>query len=207
MRHVTLIAPIIALENSVTSPAFQQTPLFSRWRPINAARPAMSAPWWQWVASTDSLTARLIAAGGHKHFRVRLLRQGVGWPQQDEAQALGIAPKRYAWLREVALCLDERSWVVARSVAPLSQLKGQRLDRLGERSLGSWLFRQPDLVRGPLEVTTQSPPFVSENALEEKCAWGRRSVFYNGCKHDGLSLLVQEYFLRAMADELDLPSR
>lgn len=187
----------------MTSPAGRQMYLFPRWRPVHAARPAMSSPWWQWVASTDSLTARLTAAGGGKPFRVRLLRQGVGWPLPDEAQALGIGPKRYAWLREVALCLDETPWVVARSVAPLTQLKGQRLDRLGERSLGSWLFRQPDLVRGPLEATTQRPPFASLHGVEQNCSWGRRSVF----THGGLSLLVQEYFLRAMADDLDLPSR
>ena len=185
----------------------RQAPLFPRWRPVAAARPAMSASWWQWIASSDSLTARLVAAGGGKRFRVRLLRQGIGWPRQDEAQALGIGPKRFAWLREVALCVDETPWVVARSVAPLTQLKGQHLERLGERSLGSWLFRQPGLIRGPLEVTTQPPRFGSGEA----CSWGRRSVFQHGCKHGyqhgGLSLLVQEYFLDAMANELKLPSR
>lgn len=187
--------------------AFQQHQLFPRWRPVDAARPAMSAAWWQWVASTDSLTARLTVAGGDRHFRVRLLRQGVGWPLQNEAQALGIGPKRYAWLREVALCLDETPWVVARTVAPLSQLKGQRLDRLGERSLGSWLFRQPDLVRGPLEVTAQPPQFASVHGIAGECVWGRRSVFHHGYQYGGLSLLVQEYFLRVMAGDLDLPSR
>ncbi len=191
----------------MTPAAFRQTPPFSRWRPLAAARPAMSASWWQWVASTDSLTARLIAAGGDKPFRVRLLRQGVGWPQQDEAQAIGIGAKRYAWLREVALCLDNTPWVVARSVAPLTKLKGQRLEGLGERSLGSWLFRQPGLVRGPLEATSRPPQFARANGIESYCAWGRRSVFYHGCQEGGLSLLVQEYFLHAMADELDLPSR
>jgi chorismate lyase len=215
MPHVTLAGPFIALENSVTPAAFRPTQTFPRWRPVAAAKPAMSAPWWQWVASTDSLTARLIAAGDGQQFQVRLLRQGVGWPSLDEAQALDIMPKRYAWLREVALCLDGTPWVVARSVAPLHQLKGQRLDRLGERSLGSWLFRQPNLARGPLEATKQPPLFVSAYGLPANCAWGRRSVFYHGgkqgsqpeCKHGGLSLLVQEYFLTAMADELALPSR
>lgn len=191
----------------MTFPVSQPSPLFPHWCPINAARPAMGAAWWQWVASTDSLTARLMVAGGEKQFRVRLLRQGVGWPRQDEARALDIAPKRYAWLREVALCLDNTPWVVARSVAPLTQVKGHRLEGLGERSLGSWLFRQPGLVRGPLEVTSQPPPFARVNEIENSCAWGRRSVFHHGCKHGGLSLLVQEYFLCAMADELALPSR
>lgn len=184
----------------------RQAPLFPRWRPVAAARPAMSVAWWQWVASTDSLTARLVAASGDRCFRVRLLRQGIGWPRQDEAQALGIDPKRLAWLREVALCVDETPWVVARSVAPLAQLKGQRLERLGERSLGSWLFRQPDLIRGPLEVTTQPPRFASGNDSGETCSWGRRSVFQHGGQQGGLSLLIQEYFLGAMADALKLPS-
>lgn len=167
------------------------------WRPVSAARPMMSPEWWGWVASTDSLTARLIAAGGARRFDVRLLRQGVGYPFADEARALGTHAKRYVWQREVALCLDGTPWVVARSVAPLSTLRGQRLYALGERSLGSWLFRQPGLERRPLEVTRSLPRFIAEDSL-----WGRRSVF----RHGRLALLVQEYFLPAMADALSLPS-
>ncbi|MGQ7262957.1 chorismate--pyruvate lyase family protein [Vreelandella sp. V005] len=191
----------------MTSPAFPQPTLFPYWRPIEAVRSAMGMPWWRWVASTDSLTARLIAAGGDRPFRVRLLYQGVGWPRQDEAQALGIGLKRYAWLREVALCIDEIPWVVARSVAPLTQLKGQRMEHLGERSLGSWLFRQPGLIRGPLEATTHPPAFARANGVVPNSTWGRRSVFQLGTQQGGLTLLVQEYFLQAMADDLDLPSR
>lgn len=183
--------------------SFRQTLAFPAWRPVAAVRPAMSAPWWQWVASTDSLTARLVAAGDGQPFRVRLLRQGVGMPWKDEAQALNIGHRRYAWLREVALCVGESPWVVARSVAPLTQLQGQHLDRLGERSLGSWLFQQPDLVRGPLEAGACVPRFTYPMRGSAKSLWARRSVF----RHGGLSLLVQEYFLTTMADDLRLPSR
>ncbi len=185
----------------LSTPAFS---LFPQWLPVAATQPAMSAPWWQWVASTDSLTARLMAAGEPGTFRVRLLRQTIGLPQRDEALALGIAPRRYAWLREVALCVDETPWVVARSVAPLHQLQGKGLGKLGERSLGSWLFQQPDLVRGPLEATATPPRFTHQQpGLSANSLWGRRSVF----EHGGLSLLVQEYFLSTMADALGLPSR
>ncbi|XKH61860.1 chorismate lyase [Halomonas sediminis] len=163
----------------------------------------MSHAWWQWVASTDSLTTRLTRAGKERAFRVKLLRQEVGRPLPDEARTLGIPLGRHAWLREVALCLDETPWVVARSVAPLSQLRGQRLERLGERSLGSWLFQQPDLVRGPLEVSNHSARFAQAELVQAKGPWARRSVF----RHGALSLLVQEYFLTEMADELALPSR
>ena len=158
----------------------------------------MSAFWWRWVASTDSLTARLVTAGKGQRFRVQVLRQGVGYPSVDEARALGLPLRRYAWLREVALCLDDTPWVVARSVAPLNQLHGHRLERLGERSLGSWLFQQANLRRGSIEVTRQAPRFVAVSSL-----YGRRSCFYHG----GMSLLVQEYFLTAMADALKGPSR
>ena len=167
------------------------------WVPVLAARPAMSDFWWRWVASTDSLTTRLVNAAKGRRLRVRLLRQGVGYPSVDEAMALGIPLRRYAWLREVALCLDDTPWVAARSVAPLAQLHGQRLERLGERSLGTWLFQQADLRRGPIEVTRHSPRFMTARGL-----WGRRSCFY----HSGLSLLVQEYFLTSMADALEGPS-
>ncbi|RUR31188.1 chorismate--pyruvate lyase family protein [Vreelandella nanhaiensis] len=202
-RHVTLAFPFFAQEYPVATSSFRQTLAFPVWRPIAAVRPAMSAPWWQWVASTDSLTARLVAAGGEQPFRVRLLRQGVGMPWKDEAQALNIGYRRYAWLREVALCVGESPWVVARSVAPLTQLQGQHLDRLGERSLGSWLFQQPDLARSPLEASVCAPRFVYPTCTNAQSLWGRRSVF----QHGGLSLLVQEYFLTTMADDLRLPSR
>lgn len=168
------------------------------WMPLAAARPAMSLAWWRWVSSRDSLTTRLTDAGAPRAFRVRLLDQRVGSPRRDEALALGLPLGRQAWLREVALCLDERPWVTARSVAPLEDLRGQRLDSLGERSLGSWLFRQPDLERGEIEVTSAPAGFHPARG-----SWGRRSLF----RHGGFRVLVQEWFLDAMADDLGLPSR
>ncbi|MBB3190036.1 chorismate--pyruvate lyase [Halomonas cerina] len=173
-----------------------------RWRPLAAARPAMPPVWWHWVASRDSLTRRLVAAGAPRAFRVRLLDQRIDRPHRDEALALGIPIAQWAWLREVALCLDERPWVLARSVAPLSRLRGQRLERLGDRSLGSWLFRQPDLIRGPLEATADPPPFGHTLPVAAG-PWGRRSVL----RHGHFAVLVQEFFLASMADDLGLPSR
>ncbi len=158
----------------------------------------MHPAWWDWVASRDSLTARLIAAADGRPFRVRLLDQRVGRPQRDEALALGLRPRQLAWLREVSLCVEERPWVVARSVVPLSRLHGQRLDRLGERSLGHWLFRQPDLERGPIEVSRAAAGFHPGDG-----PWGRRSVF----RHGRFAVLVQEFFLDTMTDDQGLPSR
>ncbi len=151
----------------------------------------MDARWWQWIASTDSLTARLIAASP-RAFHVRLVSQGVKVPRRDEAQALGLRAGRVAWVREVALMSGERCWVVARSVAPLSRLGHRQLRALGERSLGSWLFAQPDLERGPIEI---APISSGSDTL-----WLRRSRF----RHGSIRLLVQEGFQREMAEDLGL---
>ncbi|WP_048305469.1 chorismate lyase [Halomonas sp. PR-M31] len=168
------------------------------WRPAAAWRPAMSSAWWHWIASTDSLTRRLTEAANGE-FNVRLLVQRLDRPRRDEALALNIPFAQWVWRREVALCAGGRPWVVARSVAPLSALQGQRLRQLGERSLGSWLFRQPDLERGPIEVTSRPAPFHSA----APGPWGRRSLF----RHGRFKVLVQEFFLARMADDLGLPKR
>ncbi|MAM58967.1 MAG: chorismate lyase [Salinicola sp.] len=153
----------------------------------------MTAAWWQWVASTDSLTARLIAAS-ERPFRVRLVHQGIERPRRDEAQALGLPPTAVAWIREVTLMSGERPWVAARSIAPLDRIGCRRLRTLGERSLGSWLFAQPDLERDPIEIAPLSPGGEG--------VWLRRSRF----RHGGFQLLVQECFLHEMAEDLGLAS-
>nr|WP_286009614.1 chorismate lyase [Salinicola sp. S1-1-2] len=163
-----------------------------RWVPVAALRPAMSPAWWQWIASTDSLTARLIAASPAP-FRVCLVHQAIERPLADEALALGESPARVAWVREVALMSGSRTWVSARSVAPLTPACRRVLRALGERSLGSWLFAQSDLERDPIEALRPSTTGV----------WLRRSRF----RHTGLQLLVQERFDAAMAADLGLPPR
>lgn len=170
----------------------------TRWLPLALVSPDMSPAWRQWVGSRDSLTQRLTVAGHPRPFHVQLLSQRVGTPRHDEARMLDLPSGRQAWLREVALCLGEMPWVAARSVAPLEGLPAHDLEHLGERSLGSWLFRQPDLERGEIEVTCDPAGFHWAQG-----PWGRRSLF----RHGDFRMLVQEWFLEAMADDLGLPSR
>ncbi|MCK0744721.1 chorismate--pyruvate lyase family protein [Chromohalobacter nigrandesensis] len=171
------------------------------WLPAAAQRPHMSPAWWRWVASRDSLTARLCTASTQP-FKVRLLTQGISRPRRDEARALGLDPRARIWRREVMLMLGETPWVAARSVAPLASLHGARLQSLGTRSLGSWLFRQPGLERGPIEIIRAPAPSLV-TAYGHAAPWGRRSILRLG----RTSILVQEFFLDAMATDLALPSR
>lgn len=140
-----------------------------------------------WLLESGSLTTRLVSLS-EGHFRVELLRQYWAQPALEEARRLGMAIGRYALIREVALLGHDTPWVRARSVIPASSLQGagQRLGRLGTRSLGHLLFRDPTLARGAIEIAQIQQP--------EGLVYARRSRFV----YHGQPLLVAECFLPAL---------
>lgn len=140
-----------------------------------------------WLRESGSLTARLVALAGGE-FRVRLLAQYWGRPAPEEARRLGLPPGRFALIREVALQGRGETWVRARSVLPVSSLAGagRRLRKLGTRSLGHLLFRDPTLRRGPIEIARLRQP--------EGPVFARRSHLV----YHGKPVLVAECFLPAL---------
>lgn len=150
---------------------------------------APPAPVRDWLREPGSLTARLVreAEGA---FRVELLAQYWGRPSPEEARRLGLPAGRVALIREVALFGCGQPWVRARSVLPVTSLggAGRRLRKLGNRSLGHLLFRDPTLRRGPIEIARLDQP--------EGRVFARRShlVFH------GRPLLVAECFLPALLE-------
>lgn len=136
-----------------------------------------------WIADQSSLTQRLIQLSGGK-FKVRLLNQGVEPMQVSESLALGDRIGAMAIVREVELLCDGYVCVYARSVIPLSSLKGKqrRLACLGTQPLGAFLFADPHLRRAAVDVLPLN---------KARKAWGRRSLFLVG----GYPLFVSEYFL------------
>ena len=151
-----------------------------------------------WLFDQTSLTRRVQQACAG-NFSVRVERQGWGRPRLDECRALGLRLGRRALIREVHLLCDERPWVFARTVIPVSTLSGEQrhLAQLGNRPLGAVLFADPHMVRGPVEVASirnGHPLYIAAvQGLKRKPEqiWGRRSVFRLG----GKPLLVSEYFL------------
>lgn len=147
-----------------------------------------------WLFDSASLTARLIRHGGGD-FHVEVLSQAIGRATADEATALNMPAGRYALIRQVRLFCGNRAVVYARTVIPLSTLKGaeRRYASLGNRPLGVMLFADRSMRREEIMVTRLS----SESALYEKTGaqgealWGRRSLFRVG----GKPLLVSEYYL------------
>lgn len=141
-----------------------------------------------WIADQSSLTQRLISLSDNA-FKVRLLNQGVQPMQVDECLALGERIGAMAIIREVELLCSNQACVYARSVIPLTSLKGKqrRLACLGEQPLGAFLFADPYLERCKVDVLPLDA---------QRKAWGRRSLFSVG----GYPLFVSEYFLPALIE-------
>lgn len=151
-----------------------------------------------WIADPGSLTARLIAHSAGR-FRVRVTRLAWGRPTLDERLALRLPHGEWALIREVILEGCGVPWVVARSVIPRTTLTGRnrRLQFLGNKPLGAFLFRDPTLRRTDVRVVRLEKSGVTSTVgahPKAPDAWGRRSTFVLR----GSPLLVAEYFLPAL---------
>ena len=165
-----------------------------RWRPAPRCQRLKPAALKPWLLDQSSLTAKLLHASAGD-LRVRLLAQGFARPRRSEQLALGMVAGRHALVREVVLLGRGQNWVFARSVVPVASLSGRlrQLRRLRERPLGEFLFAQPDLQRGVMELSDIGPEhrYLPLELQVKSRLWGRRSVFWLEAK----PLLVSETFL------------
>ena len=151
-----------------------------------------------WLFDPASLTRRVRAMCG-ECFRVRVLRQHYARPMFNERRVLAMADHERGMVRHVQLLCDGEPLVFARTVIPLSTLKGarRRLARLGDRPLGEMLFADKSLQRLEVQVARIGPAhdlFTDATAslrVKPAVIWGRRSVF----RLKGKPLLVSEIFL------------
>ena len=156
-----------------------------------------------WLLDTSSLTHRVRQACGGK-FRVRVLNQGWGKPLRSEMRVLALRRGERCLVREVQLLCDERPWVFARTIIPAHTLSGpqRRLAHLGSRPLGAFLFADPSMRRGTVQIAAlnvRHGMFArATHDLRRGPAqiWGRRSVFHVG----GKPLLVSEFFLPGIGE-------
>jgi len=162
------------------------------WYPAKRHPAPPDAPLFDWLCHEGSLTLRLTEAGD-QDFRVELLKQAPEPAHDDEAAALGLSPGTLVWTREVLLHTAGAPRVYARSVAPTSALGNAavELDSLGTTSLGHLLFRNPQIRRGPIEIS-RYPADRLPDSWRSEGLWARRSHFSDG----KLQLLVCEVFLQ-----------
>ncbi len=148
-----------------------------------------------WLLDDGSLTGRLIASN-RGAFSVQRLYQDWGTARLSEQIMLGIPSRHRTLVRAVVLMLDRQPVVFARSLFPVSALRGslRHLRHLRQRSLGSILFRYPQMQRSPFEVARISgdSAYLPAFLHQQEPAWGRRSCF----DIDGRRLLVSEVFLQ-----------
>lgn len=160
-------------------------------------------PWRDWLSHRESLTARLVAHCGV--FQVQCLHQRVANAMQDECQTLQLSVPGKVHERDVLLLCDGQPVVYAHSVLPLQATAQQwpLFATLGNRSLGTILFQDPLVRRGPLHyarlrqghplarriTAMQLPASPPSNLL------ARRSLFIR----KGVPLLVTEVFLPSLA--------
>ena len=179
------------------SQAYQQT-----WKTRHQLRShSIPAEWQDWLFDEKSLTKRL-QQSCRGQFSVQILSEEVRQPQLHEARRLGMDPRRWARIRQVVLLCDEKPWVAARTIIPLSTLSGplRRLRHLKNRPLGAFLFANPQLERGDIEVTQlplTAPPLnllFDRGSATTEMPWARRSLF----RLQNRPLLVCEIFLQAL---------
>lgn len=171
-----------------------------QWQPSVALLDRVSATLKQWLLDKGSLTQRLTNLY-HGQFQVEILEQHWGTASVDEARALGLSTRDKVLIREVILHGADQPRVYARSIIPNRSLVGRlrALTQLGTRPLGAWLFQQPDLRRGAIEVANFGATQLPLAKSKQQAGWGRRSVFYV----DDKPLLVCEIFLQSLVDDIE----
>jgi len=155
----------------------------------------LSAEIKSWLFDTGSLTARLIEHCDQP-FSVKVLSVVRATPTPDEVKALGLSTRSQAIIRQVLLYCGEQPVVYARTIIPVSSLRGslRGIVLLGNKSLGAVLFADKSMRREAMEITSLK---ASHKCHSWTCyqgvdsIWGRRSVF----KIKNKKLLVSEFFL------------
>jgi len=146
-----------------------------------------------WLFDASSLTARLIdLCGGN--FSVRVISQQWQVLNAEEASAMSLDGVRSALVRQVLLCCGDKPLVYARTVIPVTTIKGaqRRYANMGSRPLGAMLFADRTMRREDVQVALLPASHEANQFIKvDEPVWGRRSVFRVADK----PLLVSEYFL------------
>lgn len=181
----TVIACFAAMSSPTSSLLLQHSALPPWSLRHHRLRASIPEGWQSWLFDSGSLTARLMRAAPGR-FRVQVIRECHTKPSTLEQRMLSLNTSQRVWVRDVVLYIDQHALIVARTAIPAQTLSGcdVRLKHLGNRSLGSYLFKQPSLQRTPLRASQQTD--------HPDYPWGRYSLF----RIHGKPLMVSEWFHR-----------
>lgn len=165
-----------------------------------APLPGFSPDQKDWLTRGGSLTAHLRTLGP---VAVRVTREAVDLPFDDEYTALAIAPRTPVWVREVVLSVDGKPFVAGHSIVPLAASTGvwQAMRRLRTRPLAELLYSDSSVSRSSLvsrRLTARHPLYrlASRETADAPvhALLARRSVF----ERYGEPLMVTEVMLPAL---------
>jgi chorismate--pyruvate lyase len=157
-----------------------------------------------WLTMGGSLTAHLRALG---RVDVHVTREAVGLPWPDERDALGLASRERAWIREIVLAVDGVPYVAAHSVTPLDASLGvwQAVRRLCTRPLAELLYSNAGVIRSALSSRRINARHPLYDLAAARIAgplpyslFARRSVFVK----QQMPLMVTECMLPALWERL-----
>ncbi len=133
-----------------------------------------------WLIYPGSFVERLKKHGVH-YPRIRVLYQGWQYPSPLERKRLNIPARTCAFIREVSIGNENKTFMFARTVFPKTVLRGKWrcFQHLKNKTLGSILFKN-HFKRSQFEI------------LKTKETWMRRSIF----SREENQLLLTEYFLK-----------
>lgn len=157
--------------------------------------PGLSDDQRHWLFAPGSLTLRLKALG---RFSMQVTQQRIDFPEPGEAHALGCTTGSPAWIREVALKVDDQVMVCARSLTPMRERRPAwpELAGYGGEPLGSMLYNTPDIHRGAFECQRpQADDPLSRLATSLGQPNGKLLARRSRFVRDGQPLLIAECFV------------
>jgi chorismate--pyruvate lyase len=136
---------------------------------------------------------------GIKQPEIIVLKQDWEEPLLSESNQLSINSSDQALVREVLIKSAEGHWMMARTVFPKATLTGEERQfmEMKNQSLGSILFKYPDLQRSEFEIAcltryTRWYQQISKMiTLTVEPLWARRSIF----TFQNKVILLSEVFL------------
>lgn len=152
----------------------------------------------QWLTRSGALTHALRALGP---LTLRVLAEYADGATLEEASLMSCHARSPVWVREIAMDIEGRDCVIARSITPLAASHGtwQGMRRLRSRPLADILYDDPAITRSDFEIARLTRRASIFRAIKQTCETkvlpnelhARRSVFW---RH-GAPLLVAECFL------------
>jgi chorismate--pyruvate lyase len=169
------------------------------WLTLSAARQQLAPDRYAHLADNGSLTRRVKQACNGQ-FAVQLIDHCTLPPSRQERLLLNLPEASQALSREVFLCCDQTPLVFARTIIGLvkkNRLLTERIANLGEKSLGSVLFKDPLAVKRQMHLARLAPnheffkPLDLQAFTLNEDIWLRRSLYY----YEGCDLIVYEAFI------------